>query len=49
MSQLREPAFDRIVALVEDHMRFGDVTRMRESTLKRFLRADIRPSNKLRL
>ncbi len=31
---------DRIVALVEDHMRFGDVGKMRESTLKRFLRTD---------
>jgi len=28
----------QIVALVENHMRFGHVTRMKESTLKRFLR-----------
>ena len=29
---------EQIVALVKNHMRFGDVTEMRESTLKRFLR-----------
>ncbi len=29
---------DQILALVENHMRFGHVTRMKESTLKRFLR-----------
>ena len=29
---------DQILALVENHMRFGDVLRMKESTLKRFLR-----------
>jgi poly(A) polymerase len=29
---------DQIVALVKNHMRFGDVRHMRESTLKRFLR-----------
>ena len=29
---------DQIVALVENHMRFGDVKRMKESTLKRFFR-----------
>jgi poly(A) polymerase len=28
----------QILALVENHMRFADVTRMKESTLKRFLR-----------
>jgi poly(A) polymerase len=28
----------QILALVENHMRFGDATRMKESTLKRFLR-----------
>ena len=28
----------QIVALVKNHMRFGDVMEMRESTLKRFLR-----------
>jgi len=28
----------QIVALVKNHMRFGDILRMRESTLKRFLR-----------
>jgi poly(A) polymerase len=28
----------QILALVKNHMRFGDVTHMRESTLKRFLR-----------
>ena len=31
---------DQIVALVANHMRFADVPRMRESTLKRFLRLD---------
>jgi poly(A) polymerase len=29
---------DQIVALVKNHMRFGDILQMRESTLKRFLR-----------
>jgi poly(A) polymerase len=29
---------DQILALVENHMRFADVPRMKESTLKRFLR-----------
>ena len=29
---------DQILALVDNHMRFGDVERMKESTLKRFLR-----------
>jgi poly(A) polymerase len=29
---------EQIVALVANHMRFADVTRMKESTLKRFLR-----------
>ena len=29
---------DQIVALVKNHMRFGDVREMRESTLRRFLR-----------
>jgi poly(A) polymerase len=29
---------EQIVALVKNHMRFGDVMHMRESTLKRFLR-----------
>ncbi|MGB8012399.1 MAG: CCA tRNA nucleotidyltransferase [Terriglobales bacterium] len=29
---------DRILALVDNHMRFGDVLRMKQSTLKRFLR-----------
>jgi poly(A) polymerase len=29
---------DQIIALVENHMRFGDVMRMKESTLKRFFR-----------
>jgi len=28
----------QIVALVKNHMRFGDIMQMRESTLKRFLR-----------
>ena len=28
----------QIVALVKNHMRFGDILQMRESTLKRFLR-----------
>jgi poly(A) polymerase len=31
---------DQILALVANHMRFGDVRRMKESTLKRFLRLD---------
>ena len=31
---------DRIVALVENHLRFKDAPRMKESTLKRFLRLD---------
>ena len=29
---------DQILALVENHMRFGDVQRMNQSTLKKFLR-----------
>ncbi len=29
---------EQILALVDNHMRFGDVTRMKESTLKKFLR-----------
>jgi poly(A) polymerase len=29
---------EQIVALVKNHMRFGDILQMRESTLKRFLR-----------
>jgi poly(A) polymerase len=29
---------DQILALIDNHMRFGHVTRMKESTLKRFLR-----------
>ena len=29
---------DQILALVDNHMRFGDVLRMKESTLKKFLR-----------
>jgi poly(A) polymerase len=29
---------DQILALVENHMRFGDATRMKESTLKKFAR-----------
>lgn len=29
---------DQIVALIDNHMRFGHVTRMKESTLKRFMR-----------
>ena len=29
---------DQIVALVDNHMRFGDILRMKQSTLKRFLR-----------
>src|SRR5208283_1167430 len=29
---------DQILALVDNHMRFADVHRMKESTLKRFLR-----------
>ena len=29
---------DQILALVDNHMRFGDVQRMKESTLKKFLR-----------
>jgi poly(A) polymerase len=29
---------EQILALVENHMRFGQVTRMKESTLKKFLR-----------
>jgi putative nucleotidyltransferase with HDIG domain len=30
--------FEQIIALVENHMRFGDVVRMKASTLKRFFR-----------
>jgi len=33
-------AAEQIVSLVANHMRFGDVRRMKESTLKRFLRLD---------
>ena len=29
---------DQILALIENHMRFGDVQRMKQSTLKKFLR-----------
>jgi len=29
---------DQVLALVDNHMRFGDVTRMKESTIKRFMR-----------
>jgi poly(A) polymerase len=29
---------DQILALVDNHMRFGDVQRMKQSTLKKFLR-----------
>jgi poly(A) polymerase len=29
---------EQILALVENHMRFADITKMKESTLKRFLR-----------
>ena len=29
---------EQIIALVKNHMRFGDILQMRESTLKRFLR-----------
>ena len=29
---------DQILSLVDNHMRFGDVLRMKQSTLKRFLR-----------
>jgi poly(A) polymerase len=29
---------EQILALVDNHMRFGDATRMKESTLKKFLR-----------
>jgi poly(A) polymerase len=29
---------EQILALIDNHMRFGDATRMKESTLKRFLR-----------
>jgi poly(A) polymerase len=31
---------DRIAALVGNHMRFGDARRMKQSTIKRFLRLD---------
>jgi poly(A) polymerase len=39
-SRLRFSKHDatRVLALVENHMRFGQVSRMKESTLKRFLR-----------
>lgn len=42
LERLRFPneAKDKIVACVEGHMRFKDVKKMRESTLKRFLRRD---------
>jgi poly(A) polymerase len=29
---------DQVLALIDNHMRFGDVTRMKESTIKRFMR-----------
>jgi poly(A) polymerase len=29
---------DQVLALIDNHMRFGHVTRMKESTLKKFLR-----------
>ena len=29
---------EQVLALVDNHMRFADITRMKESTLKRFLR-----------
>jgi poly(A) polymerase len=29
---------DQVLSLVDNHMRFGDVTRMKESTLKKFMR-----------
>ncbi len=29
---------EQVIALIENHMRFGDVDKMRESTIKRFLR-----------
>ena len=32
---------DQILALVDNHMRFGDVMRMKQSTLKRFLRLPV--------
>jgi putative nucleotidyltransferase with HDIG domain len=35
----------QIVALVENHMRFGDVQRMKESTLKRFFRLNKFPEH----
>lgn len=35
----------QILALVENHMRFGDAPRMRESTLKRFFRLDRFPEH----
>lgn len=35
----------QIVALVENHMRFGDVMRMKESTLKRFFRLNHFPEH----
>jgi poly(A) polymerase len=31
---------EQVLALVDNHMRFGHVTRMKESTLKKFLRMD---------
>lgn len=36
---------EQIAALVENHMRFGDVTRMKESTLKRFFRLNNFPEH----
>jgi poly(A) polymerase len=36
--RLSKEQIDRVVELVENHMRFADVTRMRPSTLKRFFR-----------
>lgn len=42
LTRLRFPndAIRQVEALTADHLRFKDVTRMRESTLKRFLRLD---------
>jgi poly(A) polymerase len=36
---------EQIAALVENHMRFGDVQRMKESTLKRFFRLNNFPEH----
>ena len=35
----------QILALIENHMRFGDITRMKASTLKRFFRLDRFPEH----